>query len=201
MVCLRCGRTFQPEALSSVEPKSADGCVATGRTLPVRMVRRTGSAAHSDGGLLQSLSVQVLALFTPLMLVGSMSLGLVCSRLLGSLARLLFMPALIACPLIGYFVTVKLCRLVCRIGGTVALQHYLRGTVLSFTLWGIFTIGAVGFTADSFDEGAGLLIVPILLGGAIAFAAVIIVWAWSASTVWAAETGDEGPSVPWWRWL
>lgn len=181
-----------------VTPQSVESRLSPRHALRVRVVRRTGPAAHKGGGLLQSLSVQVLALFTPFIVAGSMSLALVCSRLLVSLARLLFIPALIACPLIGYFVTVKLCRLVCRIGGTVALQHYLRGTVLSFILWGILTIGVVGLASNSHDDGAGLLIVPLLFGGAIAFVIIFIVWAWSASTVWAAQTGDEGPSVPWW---
>jgi hypothetical protein len=220
MVCLRCGRTFQPELLPPDGPQSADGSTTapgpedpaapqhiravpttSKHPVPVRMVRRTAVAAHGKSGLLQALSVQVLALFTPLMVVGSMSLGLVISRLLGSLGKLTFVFALPACPLIGYFVTVKLCRLVCHHGGTAALQTYLRSTVMSFILWGVISIGTVGFSADSLDEGAGLLIYPILLGGAIAFAAVFIVWGWSASTVWAAETGDEGPSVPWWRWM
>ncbi len=167
------------------------------------MVRRTGVGACGHEGLLWALSFQVLALFTPLMLVGAMGLGLGISRLLGSLGQLTFAFALLACPVIGYFVTVKLCRLVCRSGGTAALQSYLRSTVMSFVLWAVISMGAVGFSfsADSPNEAAGLLIFPILLGGAIAFGAVFIVWAWSASTVWTAETGDEGPSVPWWRWM
>jgi hypothetical protein len=137
------------------------------------------------------------------MLVGSMGFGLLISRLLGSLGQLTFAFALLACPVIGYFVTVKLCRLVCHSGGTAALQRYLRSTVMSFVFWGVIFILAVGFrfSADSLNEAAGLLIYPIMLGCAIAFGAVFIVWAWSASTVWTAETGDEGPSVPWWRWM
>lgn len=145
-------------------------------------------------GILPHLSVQVLALFTPLMVAGAMSLGLLFSLVL----RPLFVVGLLASPVIGYFVSVKLCRQVCRSGGTIALQRYLRGAVLSFVLWGLLGFGAACLRAEQPGDSAGLLVVPFLFAGAIGFVVVFITWGWSASRVWAAETGDEGPSVPWW---
>ncbi len=214
MVCLRCGRTLKPEPLASVgvpssggggadtapgqtatAPRAAGISAATPREASVRVSGYNRGIGPAGGVFLRHLSVDLLALFTPLILTGSMGLGLLASTLPG---RPVWVFALVACPLIGYFVTVRLCRLVRRSGGIAALQRYLRGTVMSFLFWVIVSIGALWLIVDRV-EGTGLALIPVWLFGALTFAGVFIVWGWSASRVWAGQTGDEGPAVPWWR--
>ena len=111
--------------------------------------------------------------------------------------------AFVLCPLLGCFVSLKLCQRALTSGGRPAFKRYAISTLLGFVFWPIFWVFLVGFI-DRLSDGDEVVAGGDALGSALAvvfglmaFGCAILCWAIAAVWCWRSATKDNrlpGPS-------
>ena len=134
------------------------------------MVGKSRDLAGSSSGLFRYLAVEVLGLFTPIILVLCMGLG---ALVLGGLTLGL---GVVAFPFIGYRVSSELCEHAYGSGGQPAFKRYVLSTLAGFVLWGAIFVAPLCFSGIvSEGEERGLFfVIPI------GFGAGFLLWALAA---------------------
>jgi hypothetical protein len=155
----------------------------------IREDGKTRSVAVNGGGLSPHRKGEGLGFFTPLLLLVAIIVGAFTWYL-----------AIVVCPLLGYFVSLKLCRRVRDSGGRPALKRYVKNALLGFIFWPILLLFVVGFLA-SVSDGDDVVDGGQALGGALAalfvlmaFGFVFLCWAIAAAWCWRSISDKDRPS-------
>ena len=114
----------------------------------------------------------VLGVFTPIILVLSMGLGLVV------LGLLTFGFGALVCPYIGYRVSRELCEYAYGLGGQLAFKRYAVSTIVGFVLWAGILVGPALLSGAMFEEGFGLFLPGVLIP--IGLGSGFLLWALAA---------------------
>ncbi len=140
---------------------------------------------------------QWLGFFTPiLLLLGAFLLfsgGMIVGRFTGRFA-------IVVGPLLGYFVSLKLCQKVCASGGRPAFKLYVKNTLLGFIFWPILWMPMVVFFGsmsdgnEVVDGGQALGIGLATIFGLLAFGVLFLCWAIAAACCWRSTSDQDRPS-------
>ena len=154
---------------------------------------QSGSAYASwiASGFFAHRKSEVLGFFTPILVLVAMIVGAFTWYL-----------AFVLCPLLGYFVSLKLCQRALTSGGRPAFKRYAISTLLGFVFWPIFWICLVGFI-DRLSDGDEVVAGGDALGSALAavfglmaFGCAILCWPIAAICCWRSASDNGRPPVP-----
>ncbi len=187
VVCSACGRSFLPGALPSGEAQPPDDVSAEAPSLPPTapprleepavLLRenitalRPESEAETNGAPVSYRGAVVLGLVTPILLVAAMT---------AALGAWIF--AIVLCPLVGYYVSFKLCQWVGEAGGRPAFQRYVASALLSFLLCGGLLVALPYLSRGS--DGGEFAAALLFLYGLIALGSAFVCWVIAAIRCW-----------------
>lgn len=133
---------------------------------------------------------EVLGFFTPILVLLAMIVG-----------AFTWFLAFVLCPLLGYFVSLKLCRRALTSGGRPAFKRYAISTLLGFAFWLVLWPAVVALL-DSLSDGDEVVAGGDALGaalafisGLIAFGCAFLCWAIAAVWCWRSASRAERPLV------